>query len=509
MPVPRETGIHPWWDATRAVQLTPDAVVPGALCSPLMGAKGMAEVQLEEDPAPAADPPYRSAAAQRARVLLRRWWPVPLAAVLAVPVWQAVADGRAEDRANGLRGTPGVLAETVSAPLEATPWGSSEALGILLSGTRTEDGLVAGVLIPGTGTPASVVALDPDTGEEVWRAEIGVLPDDTGYTRAASCTTGSVEPAQTLWCTVTDGSTGSSGPVTTRLVEVDLEDRAVAGSRDLPPGAEATVVRDTLVVGTEQDGAFLLVGSDLADGAERWRTELADAGSELSISQLASAGGHVLVHGASGTWAVDPDDGRVQAQDVGLFVGRNGALVAMPSTDGLQTRLLGADGAGTATVEGYVVGVSPDDGSAADIEPVLAPDVSGGILHGVDVATGDVRWERGVEAGISSAYLLLDGVLYGSDRMTVWAVDAETGAELWTTSAASPVDDSGVMTDGRHLLRAERADPSGELVLSAYALDSGRRAWTTPVPEGVQRLWPEGGVLYGFSDDGQQLFRLR
>lgn len=473
-----------------------------------MGAGRMAEVQLDDDPAPGAQTPRRAVAATRARRLLRRWWPVPVVAALAAAAWQAAADGRAEDRAELLRGTPGVLAETVTAPLEAAPWGTSDALGLLMSGTRTEDDLVAGVLVPGTGTPASVVALHPDTGDVAWQAEIGVLPDETGYTHAASCASGTPAPAANLWCTVIDGPASDAGPVMTRLVEVDLDARAVAGSRALPPHAEATVVRDTLVVATEQDGAVLLAGSDLVDGAERWRTEVPDAISpSFQSGWLVAPGDHVLVHGAAGTWAVDPDDGRVQAREDGLYVARGDGLVGIPSSGGMRVRLLGTDGAGTATVSGFPVHVSPDDGSAPSVQPVSATDGSGSVLRGVDTATGAVRWERGVESGPRSGYLLLDGVLYGSDLTTVWAVDAGTGAERWTTSAAL-AEGSELMTDGRHLLRAEREGDSGGLVLSAYALDTGRRAWTTPVPDGVERLWPWDGVLYGYSGDGREMFRL-
>jgi outer membrane protein assembly factor BamB len=100
-------------------------------------------------------------------------------------------------------------------------------------------------------------------------------------------------------------------------------------------------------------------------------------------------------------------------------------------------------------------------------------------------------------------------VLYGSDVDALWAVDAVTGDELWSV-AAQPVEDARLMTDGRHLLRAERADESADLVLSAYDIGTGRRAWTTPLPEGVESLWPlDGPALFGYGGDGSQVVLLR
>ncbi|NHT17857.1 PQQ-binding-like beta-propeller repeat protein [Cellulomonas sp. IC4_254] len=476
-----------------------------------MGQDRMADVQLVEDLAePQDDPRPPSAVARRARALLRRWWPLPVAVVLALVAVPVVADHRAGARADRLRATPGVLSETVTAPLAATPWGGGDGdgdtMGVLSSGTRTSDGLVAGVLVPGPGTPAGVVALDAGTGAEVWRVEIGALPTEDGYTRTAACSSGGDEPADTLWCTVTDGPGGDRGPVTTRLFRVDLADRAATVLRELDPRAEAVVVGDVLVVAARQDGGVLLVGSGLAGGAERWRTELPDVVDEMYSSGWAhEQAGHVVVQGDEETWAVDPADGRVEAHEDALYAARRDALVGVP--DSGPARLLGADGAGTATAEGYPLYLYPDDGSAPGMQPVLAQDGTRSVLRGVDTATGDIRWERASEPSPRSGYLLLEGVLYGSDTETVWAVDAATGEGLWSV-AADPAEGSWVMTDGRHLLRSEQADDAAAPTLSAYDLGSGRRAWTTPLPGEVQALWPVDGVLYGYGGDGSQVFRV-
>jgi outer membrane protein assembly factor BamB len=444
---------------------------------------------------------------------------VPVALALALVAAQAVADHRAGTRADRLRGTPGVLAETITAPLEATPWGSADALLLLTTGAATPDGLVAGALSPGFDGPAAVVGLDPATGGEVWRVEVGLPSDGTGYTQTARCASGSgtAAVAETLWCTVTDaawppagtsaGAAEDAAPaLTTRLVEVDLVARAVAGARALEPGAETAVVGDVLVVGTRGDDGVLLRGSDVRGGAERWRTAIPDPVDEnVSSGWLADVGAHVLVQGSGATWSVDPEDGRVEARAEALFTARGDALVDVPAGGG--ARLLGADGSGDVALGGYPLYLAPDDGSAPGIQPVSADE--GSVVRGVDGATGAVRWERPARTGPRSGHLLLEGVLYGSDVDALWAVDAVTGDELWSV-AAQPVEDARLMTDGRHLLRAERADESADLVLSAYDIGTGRRAWTTPLPEGVESLWPlDGPALFGYGGDGSQVVLLR
>jgi len=484
-----------------------------------MGADRMAEVQLDDDVAgPPAEPRTPSAGARRARALLRRWWPAPVALVLALVAAQAVGDHRADSRADRLRATPGVLAETVTAPLSATPWGPADALTVLSAGTATPDGLVAGVVVPGFG-PAEVVALDGETGAEAWRVGVGLASTGAEDTQTAACTSGAglaavaSAVAETLWCTVTDAASGAAASgapasdraagLTTRLVEVDLAAGAVVGARELEPGAEATVVGDVLVVGTRGDDGVLLRGSDVRGGTERWRTEIADPVDEnLWSGWLADLGGHVLVRGTGATWSVDPADGRIEAHAEALSTLRGDALVALPTTGAV--RLLGADGSGTATLDGHPLPVWPDDGSAPGVQPVA----DGSVVRGVDGATGAVRWERPARTSPRSGYLLLEGVLYGSDSEALWAVDAVTGDEVWSVPT-SPVEDAQLMTDGRHLLRSERADEDAGLVLSAYDLGSGRRAWTTPVPEHLAALWPAGGVLYGYGGGGFEVFRIR
>jgi outer membrane protein assembly factor BamB len=206
------------------------------------------------------------------------------------------------------------------------------------------------------------------------------------------------------------------------------------------------------------------------------------------------------VAAASATWAVDARTGVVQAGGAGLGVVRGDRLADLLGSS--RTLLLGADGSGTGEVDGQVQALAPDDGSAPGVLVVEAADGSlQRLLRGVDAASGEVLWERPSDGMAPTNRLLLDGVLYGSGGSTVWAVDAATGEERWRAEGGT-LDDYRLMTDGVHLLRVERDPDTGAAGLAAYALGSGRRAWATPLPPGVDSVWAQGGILYGQGDDG-------
>jgi outer membrane protein assembly factor BamB len=460
----------------------------------------MADVQVDnaDDPVPADAPAPEPARARRARALLRRWWPLPVAGAVAVVAWQVAADARDESAAEALRATPGVIATTVTAPLETTAVASPDLGGALYTGVRTQNGFVAGLAL-GAGTdPVRVVGVDPGTGEEVWRVDVAEPVDAA----SVGCESGTDGPARILWCWISaDGDDPDAPAPATRLVEVHLGDHAVRTERDLAPGSAATVVGGTLVVGTPGEGAVHLVATDTRTGEERWAADVpAPLDPASTGGWLTRAGHHVLVSAAGGVWVVDAGTGEVQAGGVGVAVVRGDRVVEQLGTS--PTPLLGTDGTGMAEADGQVQQLAPDDGSAPD---VLVVEVADGsmqrLLRGVDATTGEVLWERPSDGMAPTNRLLLDGVLYGSGGTTVWAVDAATGRERWTAEGGT-LQDYRLMTDGVHLLRVERDPADGAPVLAAYALGSGRSAWRTPLPPGVDSAWTQGGILYGHGADG-------
>lgn len=462
-------------------------------------------MQLEDDAGAPSAPERDLARARRARAVLRRWWPVPVAAALAVVGWQLVGERRAEAVADRLRATPGVIGTTVAPPLEIVAVASDEAASVLLTGTTAPDGLVVG-LVPGDATaPATVLAVDPGTGTAVWRVDVLGPAPDRALVRSGDCTDGTDGRGGALWCVVTDSRADDGTAVSTRLVEVDLAGRAVAAARDLDPGVDAVVAGDLLVVATGSPDAVRLTASDARTGAGRWTAEVPEPRAVGFAGGLSRAGGHVLVGAASATWAVDAATGALEAGGAGVAVVRGDRLVDVQGSS--RTLLRGTDGTVTGEADGQVAVMAPDDGSAPD---VLVSDVVDGslqgLVRGVDATSGAVRWERPADGAARTNRLLLDGVLYGSGATSVWAVDAASGAPRWTAQGATPGEDFRLMTDGRHLLRVERVG-SGGSVLAAYDLRSGDRAWETPLSEGVTSLWTRDGWLFGSAGEDLVLVR--
>ena len=467
----------------------------------------MDDVELVE---PAGDEPAvpgdgAAVAARRSRVLrvVRRWWPVPVLAVAGLVAWQVSTASRDQERAERLRATTGVIGETITPPLETRAWGTPATALPLFSGSSV-DGLVVGPVYPTTDR-ADLVGLDAADGAEVWRVTLAERP---GAAAGPDVTCGDPD-GRTLWCFLDEAGAGP-GPAArrTRLVEVDLDAHAVVQERDLPEGASATVSGDLLAVATTTPEGVVVEGSDVAGGAPRWRTVLGQV--DGGVVSLAPDDGHLLVWGPSDAWALDPADGRVQAEGPGLAVQSGRLLDWQGST---AVRLLGADGRGTARTEGAPLRVWPDDGSGGGLLLLLRYDgTPAGQVRAVDPETGAVAWERSLPRDGTGNLVLLDGLLYGAGGTTVWAVDALTGADVWSAEGArADPAGNGLLTDGRSLLRAEReagaSAGSEDRVLAAYRLGDGRRLWTTPLPPDVGTLWSQQGRLFGQVETGVSTLR--
>ncbi len=462
-------------------------------------------MELVDEPGRDAPAQPDRTAARRARVgrLLRRWWPLPVAAAVGVVAWQVVDDARERAAVAPLRATASVIGTTVTPPLTATAWGAADATAVLSDPARTEDGLLAGaVLTPAAGW--ELVALDAADGSEAWRVTLQGPPEGISASASVDCAPDG-DPARTLACVATtqqiDPMVGTL-TVRSQLLQADLAARTVQPVRDLPDGTSVTVAGDVLV---QVDGwaatpdALVVTGTDLATGDPLWRTEIPAAGTDhAAAATLRRLDGHVLIGVATATWALDPADGRVEASGTDLQAPRSGGrLVDVAGSS--SARVFGPDGEVGAELDATPVLLGIDDGSVPDVLLLWRFDGSmGGTLLGVDAATGEQRWAVPMDQALVGGAVLLDGVLHVSDGPTVRALDAATGAERWATAGGT---DGGVTSDGVSLLRVERDTGTGERVLVAYALADGRRSWSTPLPEEAASLFVRDGRLFGLRDE--------
>lgn len=465
-----------------------------------MGARRVDEVQVDEAAGGGAPPERDETAARRALAVrvVRRWWPLLAAVLLALVTWQAVVHGRERAAAERLRETPGVLASTVSPPLEVTPWGTPDTTGVLTAMTAPLDGVVVAADEGGGGQPRAVVGVDVTNGSERWR--VAAPADDVTGSEPAGATCGDAN-GSLAWCSFTSVSTfgRATSEAAASLVLVEVATGTVRPTPPLPPASSVVAVGDVAVTVSRPGESAAVDATSLSTGQMRWHVDLADPAGRLvgaAPPRVTVQGDRVLVAGATTSWLLDPADGRVVATGRDVRQLRDDELVAV---DGAVTRLLGPDGRGTAAADGAPVLIEPDDGTAPGVMLLTRLDGSiDALLSAVDASNGDVLWERRTDVGTFTQVVLLDGVLYGTRRSGLWAVDAVTGEEVWSTSSGMRAGFT-LMTDGVSLLRTERdSEHAGGIVLSAYDLRDGGRRWSEPLPEEITDVRGANGVLLGF-----------
>lgn len=106
-------------------------------------------------------------------------------------------------------------------------------------------------------------------------------------------------------------------------------------------------------------------------------------------------------------------------------------------------------------------------------------------LHALSLSSGELVWSASGQDWIWGAPALVDGVVYFVDvQGNVYAVDSETGAELWTQSIGLTVDTSPVVVDDRIYIASQGAEGSEQGMLTALDIADGGQLWqqSTPAP---------------------------
>lgn len=499
--------------------------------------------------APEADDPAAEAArarqVARRRRVLRRWWPVPVVAALAVVGTQAVLDAREDGRVAARQQVAGVL-RTVAPGLPAAHRYSQETASVVLSGVPVGD-LRVGVATPPWDAARELVALDRD-GTQVWSTSLedGARAEPDVGMEYPTCVP-DAEPVEIVRCLVLDrgpadaaddsGSWSPTAPSAARLVAVDAATGTLRADRQVAPMSGWGAADGLQVLASLSDGTLRVSawdtgadreGPDDGAAAPLWRTDVpltdpAAADRLYYPPGVSVAPGRVLVQGELGSWSFDAEDGRLQAAGADyLSVSRTGHLLA---SGGAGARLLDDDGAALTDLPGQPLWLSVDDGSVPGVELVAASTAEGRVLVGVDAESGAELWSSPHPRWSDPAAVLLEGTLYGADTDGVWALDVATGREVWRTVVEVSGDGASVMTDGRYVLVLARPDALAEAgltvgdaptasgradaqapaaasqrALAAFALASGAPAWATRLPADVQGVWPYGGDLLGYGD---------
>ncbi|QLG60340.1 outer membrane protein assembly factor BamB family protein [Halorarum salinum] len=238
------------------------------------------------------------------------------------------------------------------------------------------------------------------------------------------------------------------------------------------------VVGDGIVYVPGSGDPGLIHAIDIETGDQVWQFEPEGYAS----SSPALVDGTLYV----GTWgkrfyAIDADSGEeAWSREIGHRFGSSSPVIA----DG--TVYVGTNGDGPLIVSG------PDDEEEFEACKFLA----------LDADTGETQWEYrefGEKENVDSSPAIADGRVYFLGETAVYAVDAETGDEVWTRSISTHSGSSPAVVDGVVYYGAP-TDGESEIPAQVWALDasSGETLWTAGIDDVSLRTSPAvaDGTVY-------------
>ena len=326
--------------------------------------------------------------------------------------------------------------------------------------------------VSGFGQLNSVVAVDPRSGEELWR--VPVARQQLGWPLGPFAGSGVVVVA------VDDdngaaivGLDAKSGDTIWRVAEADLSDAAApAGAPD--PVVAPLANTDEVAVLAVPSG---LVGLDRVSGTQLWSSEvflLDESGVGVARGPAAVDGSTVMIPAASEVITGVAVDGGVIVSGPDLPPGDTVTIPMGPST------LIAVDASTGATLwtgprldhpaaaDGYVVGyVHSGMGSSGPNSEVVV----------VDSTTGEQLWSQPGRESYGDLWAIGDGAVYvngfGDDSLPdVVAYELDSGDERWRHSTESVLSDpQQVVDDGVVLLWSD---------LAMLSTPDGTTRWTIP-----------------------------
>ncbi len=443
-------------------------------------------------------------------------WRVPVVAAVVLAVLAAVVVDRVgeADRLRALATVPGVVAPMPGPVGEL--WRIEGPTGSELRAVGTH---LVGLVASGSGS-LDVAAVDPRTGEDVWRTPVGPTDLDL-WTRCV--VTGPVDrpvrasdrPVSACVVVEETATTEQSAlgaavyPTRVRLAVVDALTGTLLSDRPVEPTTHvAALGSGVLVDRIEPDGRARVALTDPRTGRERWVFTTpgpvpTDDFAQRSATVQARDG--VVVLEAGGAWVLSGDGDLLRSwpatpdplpgPGVQLLGGDLLARTVPGDDGGWATEVLDLGTGRTVTVPGHPLPARPDDGSLEGF--VLLQSADGLDLVGYDLATGRARWTFPAVPG--SVPMILGGRVLSAGGDRILALDGRSGEVVWTTELTQPTY-SSVVTDGRVVL-ISRPDPSGGGLLDAYGVEDGRLRWSAPT-DGELFLSAQDGRLFGWSSHG-------
>ncbi|QTE29289.1 outer membrane protein assembly factor BamB family protein [Pengzhenrongella sicca] len=467
----------------------------------------LVEVVLEGDddavgaPAP-SDPSHPTDHAGTGRPAPRRWWLIAAGVALALAAAAVALDRREAAEQAELAAVPGILTPLAGPVVER--WRTDVALR---PGLVEVAGRLVGVESRADGSVA-VVALDPGTGRELWRAPARAPGAVDVQTRCALPSPGTALVACVVVDEVAVAEVAGAGRLTypprTRVVVVDAATEEIVHDGPVEPRTSVATLGADLVLGdVGADGRVRVRRTDARAGAERWTFtspeplplnafRRRDATVTVAGGLVVVDGGSIWVLSAAGdvlrAWAApagSPTRGRVEVLRAGRLLYEQAA-----ADDGTHAEIVDLATGRAFAVDGSPVVAVPDDGSLAEVVLVQSPD---GELIAYELASGRRRWAISSAGG--GGTVIRAGRVVRGEGDELQSIDGRTGELVWAVPAGQAAF-SPLASDGHAVLVTGPAAGRG-LVLTAFGLDDGRRLWAADVPDGLYALVGLGGRLYG------------
>ncbi len=251
----------------------------------------------------------------------------------------------------------------------------------------------------------SVVALDPETGDEAWRTYM-TTDDETAGAGVSVWSTASIDPDRNL-AFIGTGNTYEppAAPLSDSVVALDLTTGDIAWSRQFTAGDVYTIFMP------EPQGVDADIGG---------------APNLFTISDLDGERDVVGVGDKAGVYAVlDRDDGEtIWATQLGPGSHLGGVMTTAAVGDGVVY-----------TSCNLWVGNIFDFGS----------DENSAVVYALDAATGETLWQRPMPRPVFGALTLAGDVVWHTTiDGTLHGLDAATGVELWTAKPGADETEAGM-----------------------------------------------------------------